>query len=253
MNPGPIFDFHARLAPRPDAYDRLLATMDRLGIERAVVSGGGMIGLDQLSAQVYEGGYVTSDADNDAVLAGCRRAQGRLVPFFFGNPHRGPGEYRRRAGQFRGLELAPAVHGVGFEDERTDALVTVAEGAGQPVYVGCLMRPGVTVVDLIGLAKRFPDTTFVLGHLGFINIDLYALNLVEPQGNVVVETSGGYTCVLRAALDRLGADRVLFGSEYPLQHPTVELAKVRALELAPEIRRQVVWSNARRLLGEERP
>lgn len=249
----PVMDFHVRLAPRPGARARLLATLDECGLERAVVCAGGTIDLDRLSCQLIEGGYIESDADNDAVLAACEGTDGRLVPFFFANPHRGPAVYRARAAAFRGLEISPAVHGVALVDPRVGALVDVAATAGHSVYVVCLARPGAGVADLVTLARRFPQVNFVLGHSGIGNIDFYALALIEDEPNVFLETSGGYTSVAGAALRRLGAERVLFGSEYPLQHPSVELAKFQALRLPPEQWRQVAWDNAHRLIGEEKP
>lgn len=250
MNSRKIFDLHARLAPRPGALEALLATMDRCGIDRAAVAAGGVIDIDLMSQQVIEGGGVDADADNDAVLAACARSGGRLLPLFFANPHRGPEGYRARAGEFSGLEISPAVHGVDLTDDRTVELVAVAAEAGHSVYVVCLGRPGAGAADLVTLAKRFPDVTFVLGHCGFVGIDLYALNLIAPHANILAETSGCYTFVAKAALDRLGADRVLFGTEYPLQHPGVELTKLEALDLGEETLHKVLWSNASRLLGE---
>lgn len=245
-----VLDFHMRLGPRPGAAAELLELMDRCRIERAVVCAGGTIDLDRLSTQLVEGGQVRTDADNDAVLAGCTASAGRLVPFFFANPHRNAEVYRSRADEFRGLEISPAVHGVALTDRRVAELVSVAAEAGHPVYVVCLARPGSGVADLVRLAERFPQVRFVLGHSGIGNIDLHALNLVAPHPTISVETSGGYTCVLRAALQRLGADRVLFGSEYPLQHPSVEFAKFAAVQLSPECWQQVAWHNGHRLIGE---
>src|SRR6266542_5426716 len=189
---------------------------------------------DVCSSDLTEGGHVETDADNDAVLRGCERSDGRLVPFYFANPHADPDDYRRRAGEFRGVELAPAVHGVALNDERTAALVDVAGEFGHPVYLLCMIKPGFNVRDLVELARRFTGVTFVLGHCGFTNLDLYAINAIAPESNIVTDTSGGYTIVVGAALERLGADRVLFGTEYPLQHPSVELAKLRALDVPPE-------------------
>lgn len=252
VNRQPVFDFRARLGPRPDAHQRLLATMDRWGIDRAAVSAGGMIELDLLSKQVMEGGYVETDADNDAVLDAASRSDGRLVPFFFANPHKSPEDYRRRGADFRGLEISPAVHGVALTDVRTAALMEVAAELGHPVYVVCLLRPGFGVADLIELAERHPEVTFVLGHCGFTNIDVHWINLIAPKKEILLETSGGYTGVVRIALERLGCHRVLFGTEYPLQDPSVELAKFDALGLSPEHWGQVAWLNAQRVLGEER-
>ena len=240
----PIFDFHARLAPRPGSADRLLATLDTCRIDRAAVAAGGTIDLGRLSRQLVEGGHVDTDPDNDAVLAACAGSAGRLLPFYFANPRRGGQPYRERAAEFVGLEISPAVHGVQLADRRVAELVAVAGAAGHPVYIVCLSRPGSGVADLAALAERFAEVTFVLGHSGVGNIDFYAVDLVAPRPNVLVETSGGYTSVLRAALDRLGPDRVLFGSEYPLQHPSVELAKFAALDLPADQWRRVGWENA---------
>jgi predicted TIM-barrel fold metal-dependent hydrolase len=251
MTAQPVLDFHVRLAPRPGAVERLLSTLDECGLARAVVCAGGTIDLDRLSRQLIDGGHVETDADNDAVLKACADSDDRLVPFYFANPHRPADVYRDRAAEFRGMEVSPAVHGVGLTDPRVADLVGVAEEFGHPVYAVCLERPGAQVADLVILARAFPRVSFVLGHSGVGNIDFYALTLIRDEPNILLETSGGYTCVAEAALNRLGAGRVLFGSEYPLQHPTVELAKFQALRLPPEQWRQVAWDNAHRLLSHE--
>ncbi|QNP74742.1 amidohydrolase family protein [Streptomyces roseirectus] len=252
MNAQPVLDFHVRLAPRPGAARRLLATLDACRLTRAVVCAGGTVDLDRLSRQLVDGGHVESDADNDAVLDACAGSGGRLVPFFFANPHRPPEAYRARAADFRGLEISPAVHGVALTDPRVAELVAAAAEFAHPVYVVCLARDGATVADLVTLARRFPQVSLVLGHSGVGNIDFHALTLIRDQPNILLETSGGYTRVAEAAVDRLGAGRVLFGSEYPLQHPAVELAKFRVLDLPPEQWRRIAWDNAHRLLGEEK-
>lgn len=246
-----ILDYHVRLAPVPGAADRLLELMDASGISRAVVCAGGTMPLARLSRFLVEGGHIESDADNDAVLKACAASDGRLSPFFFANPHRDPDHYRARAGEFRGVEISPAVHGVPLADPRTARLVAVADEVGHSVYTVCLERPGSRVADLVALAGAHPEVTFVLGHAGIGNIDLYAVETVAGQENILVETSGGYTVVLREAVARLGADRVLFGSEAPIQHPEVELAKLRHSGISDEDRQKVAWHNAVRLLGLE--
>lgn len=246
-----VFDFHARLAPRPGAATRLMKALDESGIDRAAVAAGGTIDPRRLARQLVEGGHIETDADNAAVLAACEESAGRLVPFYFANPHRPPQRYAEEGARFRGLEISPAVHGVPLTDPRVAALLEIAESLAHPVYVVCISRPGCGVADLVALARRFPRVTFVLGHSGIGNIDFYAVDLVAPVATIAVETSGGYTSVLRDALERLGDERVLFGSEYPLQDPRVELAKYQAVALPPERWRKVAWENAVRLLHLE--
>lgn len=248
-----VIDFHVRLAPGPDAVPRLLAAMDTAGIGRSVVCPGGALSLDQLSRQVIEGGGVTTDANNDGVLEACRRHPDRLVPFFFGNPHQDPAHYAEHGADFTGLEISPAVHDVTLTEERTTRLVELAGKFGHCVYTVCISRPGCEVADLVALARRYPEVTFVMGHAGVTPIDLHALELIGPCPNVLLETSGGYLLVTREAVLRLGASRVLFGSEYPLQRPELELDKVRYCDLDQDTWRQVVWSNAHRVLGLPEP
>jgi predicted TIM-barrel fold metal-dependent hydrolase len=244
----PVFDFHARVAPVPDAGAGLLAAMDGAGVTRCGVAAGGVVGLDVLARQLVDGGHVEHDADNDAVLAACRSAAGRLVPFYFANPHRGPDHYARRAAEFRAVELSPAVHGVGLADPRVDELVAIAGQAGHPVYTVCLDRPGSTVADLVALARRHPGVPLVLGHCGVGLIDLHAIDLIAPLDDIVIETSGAFLVTVRIALSRLGRHRVLFSAEHPSQPPIVELAKYAAAGLSDEDWSHVAWRNANRIL-----
>ncbi|MET9297505.1 amidohydrolase family protein [Streptomyces sp. NPDC003077] len=249
-HPRPAFDFHVRLRPTAGAVADLLRAMDAHGIGRALVCAGGTLPPARISRQVIEGGGTTEDADNGAVRAACAAHPRRLVPCYFANPHRPVVAYRAAAPNFRAVEVSPAVHGVPLADPRTDALVAVAGEVGHSVYAVCLQQEGSGVADLARLAARHPEVTFVLGHCGIGNIDLYGLTLVRDLPNVLVETSGGYTLVLRAALAELGPDRVLFGSEYPLQDPAVELAKYAVLGLPPDMLRGALGDNARRVLKE---
>ncbi|WP_344564858.1 amidohydrolase family protein [Streptomyces axinellae] len=247
---GPLFDFRVRLRPGADAAAGLLATMDAHGIRRAMVTPGGTATLARISRQFIKGGGVTEDADNGAALSVCQEHHERLVPCYFASPHN-PDAYAAEGKDHAAVEISPAVHGVPLADPRTAALVETAQHAGHSVYTVCLPLPGSGVADLARLAAGFPSVTFVMGHCGIGNIDVWGLSLVRDSPNVLVETSGGYTVTLRAALGELGADRVLFGSEYPLQDPGVELAKFAALGLDGATLARITWENAHRILGED--
>ncbi|MFI5932231.1 amidohydrolase family protein [Actinoplanes sp. NPDC051494] len=245
-----ILDFHARLVP---GDDRLLPTMDGAGIERAAVSAGGLIGLDRLSAQIDAGGRAEAGAANDEVYERCARSAGRLLPFYFADPFRDVAAYAQRSSLFRGLEISPAVHGFRLDHPAVAALVETAARAAHSVYMVTLARAGARPADLVRLARTFPQVTFVWGHCGHTGLDFAGLTTIAPEPNILAELSGCLTVTARAAIDRLGAARVLFGTEYPLQHPQVELAKIAVLGLTPTQRTAVLGANARRILGEENP
>ncbi|SHM70240.1 hypothetical protein SAMN05443668_1011290 [Cryptosporangium aurantiacum] len=248
MKPAPapnVVDFHARLAPG------LLTTMDACGITRAAVSAGGLVDLDTLSDRLVEAHRGDEPADNAAVLRSAQASGGRLLPFFFADPRCDVEAYAKAAPDFRGLEISPAVHGVRLDDPGVTALVATAAEHHHPVYLVCLGRPGTRAADLVALATAFPTVDFVFGHCGFTGLDARGLATIAPQPNIAAETSGCFTAVARLALARLGPARVLFGTEYPLQDPRVELAKLAALDLEPPVLRAMTSENALRLLGEE--
>jgi predicted TIM-barrel fold metal-dependent hydrolase len=102
----------------------------------------------------------------------------------------------------------------------------------------------------VRLARRHPRAELILGHAGIGNFDLHAVELLQPEANLSFETSGGFSWVAKHAVEKLGAERVLFGSEYPLQDPFLELEKLKRLGLGPSELTLVLGGNIRRLLGE---
>lgn len=245
-----VVDFHARLVPGEGAVGALVAAMDRAGVGRAVVSLGGLVGLDRLADQIVDGGRSETATDNEWIRRACAGSGGRLLPFFFADPERDVAAYRDGGAHFRGLEISPAVHGFGFDAPPVAALLAVAAELGHPVYVVCLGRPGTRAGDLVVLARAFLSVTFVYGHCGHIGVDASGLARIAAQPNIVAETSGCFAAIVALAVERLGVERVLFGTEYPLQPLEVELAKLAALSLTPIDLRKVTSGNASRLLGE---
>ena len=70
--------------------------------------------------------------------------------------------------------------------------------------------------------------------------------------NVCVDTSGGdpESGVVELAVERLGAGRVVFGSDAPIRHFGVCLAKVLGANLPWETKRMILWDNLQKRLPE---
>jgi predicted TIM-barrel fold metal-dependent hydrolase len=76
-----------------------------------------------------------------------------------------------------------------------------------------------------------------------------ALEVAERLPNVVLETSAmPYPAKVREAVERIGARRVLYGSDGPVCSPRLEVEKVRLAGLGAEAERLVLGLNAARLL-----
>ena len=245
-------DAHAHLRLQPGAVEKLLGIMDGLEIEKTVVVAGGTISPELLSLHFAKGGSQDVDIDNAAIQSACASSRGRLLPFYFANPLRGAQPYISAAKDFFGLKLAPIVHGVPFSDPRMHDLIAAAASLRHPIYLHCLPHDGFSVADLVQLAAAHPTASIIMGHGGVGHGDFHGISLIAPQPNIFFEISGSFSFATKIAWQKLGAERVLFGSEYPLQDHRVELEKMRCLDVPESDYRKMMRDNILRLLGEER-
>jgi uncharacterized protein len=174
----------------------------------------------------------------------------RLYGFAFVHPQRDRGRIKAM------VETAVTRYGfVGIKAHRHDGPITreVCEAARAfrlPVMYDVVGE--VSVVEL--LAEEYPDVEFIIPHLGSFADDWRAqLALIDHlvrHPNIYTDTSGVRRFdLLDQAVRRAGARKVLFGSDGPWLHPTVELAKVKALNLPAAEERLVLGENLLRLIS----
>ncbi len=240
-----LIDFHAHLEPTAAARERLLASMASNGVSQSVVVAGRVMSPKELSRNVTEGFGGNYPVPNRAVLDTCAPTLGRLLPFYFANPFESPDEYRAIGHRFYGLKFAPIVHGVPLNDSRNQRYIDESKAFGHSLYLHLLARPGFDTPALVQLVEANPSVSIVLGHAGLGTLDFCSIDAIAPFPNAHLETSGGFSAVIRYALEKLGPDRVVFGSEYPIQEPAVEILKARLTGISEKTSN----ANAKRLLG----
>ena len=96
-----------------------------------------------------------------------------------------------------------------------------------------------TAEHIAAAARRHPETRFVMAHLGG-QADS-AINTVRETSNVAVDTSGTIIGAGEVALavDRLGSDRVVFGSDLPHVDLSANVGKVLGAGLTAEAEQRV--------------
>jgi len=243
---------------------KILADMDAAGVQQCVLLGW------------YWENHDTCREQNDWHARWIREDPQRFVAFAALNPAAGElaiAELERcaRAG-FRGVgELMHTVQGFGLATHAMDAVARWAAEHGWPVnlhvtepaghhYPGRVDTPLQSIADF---AARHPDLKLILAHWGG-GLPFYTLNRTVRRAlrNVWFDTAAGPLLfddrVFRSVCDLVGADRVLFGSDYPLKlYPRSTapadmrryLSAARSAGLSEAEWHAIARDNARALLG----
>jgi len=214
---------------------QLLAELDLGGFDRAVAAGFAFADEKDLAEQ------------NESLLGAAREAEGRIIPLATINPAlkgwkmaaqaaldggaRGFGELRPHS---QGWDpLGPAGHGLcAFARDAGSVLLWhVSEPVGH-AYPG--KAGGISPVELCALAMAFPGLRMIASHLGG-GLSFY-LQMPEVRAgidSVYFDTAASSLLYDDDSVTRLvalaGADRVLFGSDYPLLSPRRQLQRITAL------------------------
>ena len=241
---------------RLSSAGQLIEKMDRDGIDIAVTLGMGW--------QVHEFAVEC----NNYILESAKAFPDRLVPFCTVNPILGEvaaAEVERCADLgARGIgELHSYTQGYRLDDEDVmspimevaiDRGLIVLTHSSEPVghiYAG---KGTVTPDELCGFIELFPEARIVCAHWGG-GLPFYSLmpEVADALQNVYFDSAASpflYTPnVFANAINLVGPDKVLFGTDYPLISHKRLLAQVESQALDPEVKAGVLGDNARRLLG----
>jgi uncharacterized protein len=110
-------------------------------------------------------------------------------------------------------------------------------------------------VELI--AQEYPTVPLIVPHLGSFADDWRAqrafIDILARLPNVYTDTAGVRSFdLLVEAVRRAGPAKILFGSDGPWLHPGIELAKIKALDLAGAAERLILGENLLRLIRPPR-
>ncbi|OGD19882.1 MAG: hypothetical protein A2W03_08340 [Candidatus Aminicenantes bacterium RBG_16_63_16] len=238
-----IFDAHCHLGQGLDysvTAETLLKEMDACGVERAVIAPADR----QIAVANREG--------NDAVLEAERQYPDRLTAFCTANPWFGEAavEEVRRAFDLgaAGLKLHPVLQGFQIIDPVARPLVELAVGLRKPVYFHTGTPVSSSPFQLTELCLRHPEGRFVMGHAAYSDYWNDVVFAFQAAPNMFVETSTHLPVVIRILVEAAGTERVLFGSNYPLNSMSLEVEKITRYITSRADLERMFSSNLERLL-----
>jgi len=242
---------------------KMLADMDAAGVEKAVIVGWYWEHQSTCDeANTWHAQWLREDPDRFIALASIQPRDGKCTV---------DGFKRALESGCAGVgELHPWVQGWGFDSPAWNEIADICEARGLPVcfhatevvghdHKGNVATP---LAEYAALAKRRPKLKIVLAHWGG-GLPFFLLNrrIKKALANVYYDTAASpllYDArVWKLGVELAGADRILFGTDYPLlDHPSKTrvpsfagmIAEVRE-NLPQDTAENVMRANAVRVYG----
>jgi uncharacterized protein len=260
---GPIIDIHAHLrlgdeppvAPGHAAGTEALRKLD----DAAGVARSALIVIAQ------KGAIEATRAKNDAVLKTAKESGGRFFPIVSVHPHDGAAalaELERVAKLgARIVKLHPNTQNFDVDDPAVGEVIERCGALNLPVLMDSFKpwdadQPG----KFLKLALAHPRTKLILAHMGHSQFRQFlsfgVLKKLGMQTNVFFDTSALATTFADSPLEaelvwvmrQVGMDRMLFGSDWPVDTPAAAIDAVRRLGLDRNEEQLVLHDNAAALL-----
>ena len=208
--------------------DQLLAQMDQYNIEKTALC----------------------NEDNDLTLAIMERHPGRIIGCVYVNPLNqatvdSMEKYFEKG--FTAVKLNPLRHAYCADTAALDPVLEKAAKHNVPVCIHSGHPPYSLPWQIGLLAERHPDVKIMMIHMGHghgVYIDA-ALKIARRYPNIYLEMSGmPMPSKIREAYETVGSDRIMFGTDAPFHHPTVEMQKVFTSGLDEEAQQKIFYDNA---------
>lgn len=260
---GPIIDAHAHVRTgandwtgdpaQPEGVAALRALDAKAGIDRSAL------------IVVATGGPEAARKKNDALLALAAKHRKHFYPVASVHPADGGAalaELDRLAGLgVKQIKLHPNSQEFDVADPAVAAVTQRAGERGMAILIDCFnpFDPG-QFGKLLKLALMQPKTRFVLAHMNYTAFrDTATVGLLRGMGggqNIYFDLSAIAVAYADSPVEpelvwtmrKIGMDRIIFGSDWPVHEPGAALDAVRRLGLTAEEQRLVLHDNMAALL-----
>ncbi len=241
-----IIDAHVHLKHGDEekteySAETIIKIMDEAGVDRSVV-----FAMSTTTRRSIEMASEAADRFGD-----------RLIPFVYALPsYERPvlGEIEEAIGNlgFRGIKIHMGE--CTLEKYVSGPVLRLAAEYDVPCLIDFIGKYGI----LRKIADEFPETKIIVAHFGKYLcrderlIDEF-IRIAEGHGNIFLDTSGVIIPrKIREAVDRLGSDRIIFGTDGPTpdgaRFVLAEIDKIRSLNLNPKDEGAILGGTAARLL-----
>lgn len=193
--------------------------------------------------------------DNRGLAKVVRRYADRFIGFAWLNPHAGQdaaNELEELVGEhgFRGVKLHPLLHAFFPRHNGLALVMKKVEALKIPVTIHCGHAPFSLPWQIAEIAEVYPDVKIILDHMGLqLGYVDESIRLAQKHPNLYLGTTAmPFHLKIKEAVDKIGSERIIFGSDSPVIHPLPEIERVRVAGLSPEDQEMVLGGSLAKLL-----
>lgn len=235
-----IIDAHSKVGKiyKDDfySYEELIKEMDENNIDMSLIT------------------CFPQNINNDYVYEAFSSYPNRLLGLYTINPWLDDaGEQVNQAIQkgFRGIALDPIAHGYSIGNlEVLKDILDVCEENKYVIWINTFSESFTAPVMIGGLAEKYPNVTFIMGHMGFNYDSSMACKVAGEYEKCYIETSGAMAINFKRALSVCGSKKVLMATGRPdINFFPLELATIKEEFSSSEDYENVTCKNISKILN----
>lgn len=241
-----IIDAHAHiLGGNTASGEELIRSMELCGIDKAIVSSIASYNPDK--KEIEDMNNITCGLMKkypDKIWGGC-----------YVNPLHGDcREVIRRGIEDMGMKLVKVWMACTCDDAAMDAVAAEAIRCNVPLLIHTFFThrgnpPYESKVNHVcALAKRYPELKIIMAHLG--GNPYHSMRAAADLKNVYVDYAGtfyGYSDI-DYAVQKVGADRIIFGTDFPIANHLFGMGKIEHASLSERDKQKIYSENILRLI-----
>jgi len=242
-----IIDIHAHYGSIPWTPNRGTSIKDMIGMldefhyERCIISS-----IEAIVYDIHNGNRETMEAVKaDSRLRGYVTINANYV----GESKAIVEEYVAKHG-FVGVKIHPDYSHQPVDSPNTLEILAAVDKLGVPILVHTYGDGGVSdPVHALNVVEHYPDLTIILGHMGGDNWR-GGIEVAAKGDNMYVDPCSctqPHSDKIKEAKVRLGAERILFGTDLPLLHPAWALGMIESANITSREREMILCDNARQI------
>lgn len=206
---------------------------------------------------------------NDYIYNASGQYQRRLIPFMTLNPR-----FREKAIQeisrcvkkelFKGIKIDIDVFSCPANSDAMAMIFESAEEYSLPVGVHSSHSDYSHPLIIADIANDFPNVDVIMQHMAGCTsaaVELQSIKAAKKNKNILLDTSFSTPYAIKKAIDTIGVQRILFGSDTMIQYQMqyekpkyemyLKMQAVKVLNLPSEQEEKILGGNAARLFGIE--